>query len=153
MAEKKDTKKSSKEDKERKIKGKTGQEVIDAIERGIDSRKSSRKIDAVKQGLRGAGKVAKQAALTAIPGGQLYTNIEEMADGVNMTKEAFQDYMNASKKRKPSTQESELVRQIPKDKNPNAAPNINAEYNKGGIITNKGIGASMKPHNVFGKKK
>ena len=27
------------------------------------------------------------------------------------------------------------------------------EMNKGGMIRNKGIGASMKPHNVFGKKK
>jgi hypothetical protein len=27
------------------------------------------------------------------------------------------------------------------------------EMNKGGMIANKGIGASMKPHNVFGKKK
>ena len=27
------------------------------------------------------------------------------------------------------------------------------EMAKGGMVANKGIGASMKPHNVFGKKK
>lgn len=29
----------------------------------------------------------------------------------------------------------------------------NVEMAKGGMVSNKGIGASMKPHNVFGKKK
>lgn len=27
------------------------------------------------------------------------------------------------------------------------------DFNKGGMVRNKGVGASMKPHNVFGKKK
>jgi hypothetical protein len=30
---------------------------------------------------------------------------------------------------------------------------VKKDMNKGGMIANKGIGASMKPHNVFGKKK
>ena len=56
------------------------------------------KIDAVKQGLRGAGKMAKQAGLAAIPGGALMGDAYEANRGAKMAKGAVEKFQAASEK-------------------------------------------------------
>lgn len=51
---------------------------------------------AVGQGVRGAGKIAKEALKSAIPGGVLLSNLEDNASGVEQIKDAATRYKLAS---------------------------------------------------------
>lgn len=64
-------------------------------------------------------------------------------DKVELSKEA--------KERLEDMESDKRLREV--DKEIAEEKRVKKDYAKGGIVSNKGIGASMKPHNVFGKKK
>ena len=57
----------------------------------------------------------------------------------------------AAKERLDDMDTDKIMREV--DKEIAEEKRVKKEYNKGGMVSNKGIGASMKPHNMFGKKK
>lgn len=56
-----------------------------------------------------------------------------------------------SKERLDDMDTDKIMREV--DKEIAEEKRVKKDYAKGGMVFNKGIGASMKPHNVFGKKK
>jgi hypothetical protein len=83
------------------------------------------KRDAVKQGLSGAGKMAKQAGLAAIPGGVLAGDVYEGIRGAKMAKGAVKKYMSASEKE--NAADRELKSQTRRETR-------GKEYKKGGSV-------------------
>jgi hypothetical protein len=85
------------------------------------------KRDAVKQGLSGAGKMAKQAGLAAIPGGvgALTSDVYEGIRGGKMAKDAVKKYMSASEKE--NAADRELKSQTRRETR-------GKEYKKGGSV-------------------
>ena len=83
------------------------------------------KIDAVKQGLRGAGKMAKQAGLAAIPGGALMGDAYEANRGAKMAKGAVGKFQAASEKE--DAADRELNSQLRREAR-------GVEYKKGGSV-------------------
>lgn len=57
----------------------------------------------------------------------------------------------AAKERLEDMESDKRLREV--DKEIAEEKRVKKDYAKGGMVANKGIGASMKPHNVFGKKK
>jgi hypothetical protein len=86
------------------------------------------KIDAVKQGLRGAGKLAKQAGLVAIPGGAgaLMGDAYEVNRGAKMAKGAVGKFQAASEKE--DAADRELNSQLRRESR-------GVEYKKGGSVS------------------
>jgi hypothetical protein len=84
------------------------------------------KIDAVKQGLRGAGKMAKQAGLAAIPGGALMGDVYEANRGAKMAKGAVGKFQAASEKE--DAADRELNSQLRRESR-------GVEYKKGGSVS------------------
>ena len=84
------------------------------------------KIDAVKQGLRGAGKMAKQAGLAALPGGALMSDAYEANRGAKMAKGAVEKFQAASEKE--AAADRELSSQLRRESR-------GVEYKKGGSVS------------------
>ena len=63
---------------------------------GFEDKLNADKMGAIKQGLRGAGMAAKNAALTAIPGGVLAADPYEGTRGMKMVRGAVDKYRAAS---------------------------------------------------------
>jgi hypothetical protein len=86
------------------------------------------KIDAAKQGLRGAGKLAKQAGLVAIPGGAgaLMGDAYEVNRGAKMVKGAVGKFQAASEKE--DAADRELNSQLRRESR-------GVEYKKGGSVS------------------
>jgi hypothetical protein len=85
------------------------------------------KIDAVKQGLRGTGKIAKQAGLVALPGGAgaLMGDAYEVNRGAKMVKGAVKKFQTASEKE--GAADRELNSQLRREAR-------GVEYKKGGSV-------------------
>jgi hypothetical protein len=92
------------------------------FEKNVDQEK----IDAVKQGLRGAGKMAKQAGLAAIPGGALMGDVHEVNRGAKMAKGAVGKFQAASEKE--DAADRELNSQLRRESR-------GVEYKKGGSVS------------------
>jgi len=84
------------------------------------------KIDAAKQGLRGVGKMAKQAGLAAIPGGALMGDAYEANRGAKMAKGAVEKFQAASEKE--DAADRELNSQLRREAR-------GTEYKNGGSIS------------------
>ena len=92
------------------------------FEKNVDQEK----IDAVKQGLRGVGKMAKQAGLAALPGGALLGDAYEANRGAKMAKGAVGKFQSASEKE--DAADRELNSQLRREAR-------GVEYKKGGSVS------------------
>ena len=91
------------------------------FEEGVDAEKAN----AIKQGLRGAGMVAKNIGMTAIPGGAFATDPHETMRGMKMARGAVNRYGEASDRQ--SAADRELEDQVRRESR-------GVEYKKGGFV-------------------
>jgi hypothetical protein len=93
---------------------------------GFEDKIKAGKLDALKQGLGGAGQVAKQAALTAIPGGVLAADPYEGARGMKKMRGAYDKFKAASEIG--DAADREMSNQIRRETR-------GVEYKKGGSVS------------------
>jgi len=84
------------------------------------------KVDALKQGARGVGKMAKQAGLASVPGGAFFGDVHEAVRGAKMAKGAVGKFKTASEKE--DAADRELKSQMRRETR-------GVEYKKGGSVS------------------
>ena len=91
----------------------------------------------------GVGKGAGKKIVDKTGLGKLAEKAANKRDKVELSK--------SSKERLDDMDTDKIMREV--DKEIAEEKRVKKDFNKGGMVSNQGIGASMKPHNVFGKKK
>jgi hypothetical protein len=120
----------------------------DVVRKGIDKSGLGEKIDKAATGDRVELSKESKARIAA---GDL-----EKGNDERVNKKDFPTYKKDTKSAESFRKEFKDAKESGKDSFSFEGRKYNTEekeMNKGGMIRNKGIGASVKPHNVFGKKK